>query len=225
MTAFAALAVGLSSQSGTSLQPSSPSAPSPPPAKPIPIHKSPLMPLLGRGGPYAAGRPGNEVLLSSVRLMAALGGKRLKEPANRARRADWEPWVVAGPVWPIATRERHRRKRVVEQKNIRMTTRGVRILLVRATAKTGRYVVEGRGRNGSFVSSLRKEGLPKKYVGRLGPGCVEGRNSFGTDGPRLITRSFAAIHLEEFRHAQMPIDKQENYHGAVYDGRLNGKAA
>jgi hypothetical protein len=37
---------------------------------------------LGRGGPNAAGLAGKKVLLSSVRLMAALGGKREKGVVN-----------------------------------------------------------------------------------------------------------------------------------------------
>src|SRR5690242_4513164 len=67
------------SQLGTSLQPSSPS-PSPScklsSAKPLPIHSWPLSPLLGKGGPKAAGRAGKEVLLSSVRVITAFGGNR-----------------------------------------------------------------------------------------------------------------------------------------------------
>lgn len=40
---------------------------------------------MGSGGPNAAGRAGKKVLLSSVRLMAALGGNKLKGALKEKR--------------------------------------------------------------------------------------------------------------------------------------------
>ncbi len=128
------------SQPGISLQPNSPS-----PSlscrvssvKPLPIHNCPLNPLAASGGPNAAGRAAKKVLLSSVRLMVALGGKSEKGlvenserncPFSGGRDDDDDDDVAEGCERPIEPMERNTRKRDAEQKSTRIAIRGGRIV-------------------------------------------------------------------------------------------------
>jgi hypothetical protein len=87
--------------------------------------------LAAKGGPKAAGRAGKKVLLSSVRLIAALGGKREKGvEKNKAPRDDFFDGddVVADFGRRIELMDRQTRKMEAEKKNTRMATRGGRIV-------------------------------------------------------------------------------------------------
>jgi hypothetical protein len=63
-------------QPGKSLHPSSPPVSRLSSPKPLPTQSWPLRPVEASLGPKAAGLAAKDVLLSSVKLMAALGGKR-----------------------------------------------------------------------------------------------------------------------------------------------------
>lgn len=67
--------------------------------KPDPIHNCPLRPFAGNGGVKSAGLAIKKVVLSSVRLIIAEGGKRKEGvwKAKRARRRRDVVWVVAYP--------------------------------------------------------------------------------------------------------------------------------
>jgi hypothetical protein len=86
----------------------------------------------GSGGPNAAGRAGKKVLLSSVRLMAAFGGKRvngaLKEKKDRSDDFGGVRGAAAELDRRIELIERQKRKREAEKKSTRMATRGGRIV-------------------------------------------------------------------------------------------------
>lgn len=58
---------------------------------PLPIHNCPFKPLLGKGGPKAAGLAANEVLLSSAIVITAFGGKRMNgvEKEKNDRKPDF----------------------------------------------------------------------------------------------------------------------------------------
>jgi hypothetical protein len=88
--------------------------------------------LAGKGGPNAAGRAGKKVLLSSVRLMAALGGKREKGAVKEksARKVDFcgGDDAITGLGRRIELMERQTRKSDAEKKRTRMAIRGGRIV-------------------------------------------------------------------------------------------------
>lgn len=101
--------------------------------KPTPIHSCPLNPLAANGGPNAAGRAGKKVLLSSVRLMEALGGNREKGVVKekKGRSVDFcggGDDDAAGPWRRIELMDRHTRKKDAEKKRTRMAIRGGRIV-------------------------------------------------------------------------------------------------
>lgn len=133
-----ALVYALPSHPGTSLHPSSPS-PSPSwnvsSVKPLPTHNSPMRPLVGKGGPKAAGLAAKEVLLSSAIVIMAFGGKSvkgaekekndLKGEASALRPCDDEATGTEGCV--VETTARHNRKTQAAKKRERMAILGGRM--------------------------------------------------------------------------------------------------
>lgn len=90
--------------------------------------------MAGRGGPKAAGRAGKKVLLSSVREMAAFGGKRVKGAVKerKDRKGVAVLWGLRGAAgdWLASrseTTERQKRKRAAARKRTRMAILGGRI--------------------------------------------------------------------------------------------------
>jgi len=88
--------------------------------------------LAGKGGPNAAGRAGKKVLLSSVKLMAALGGKSEKGAVNekKARNVDFCDGddVATGTGRRVELMARQTRNRDAAEKRTRMAIRGGRIV-------------------------------------------------------------------------------------------------
>jgi hypothetical protein len=124
--------------------------------------------LAGRGGPKAAGRAGKKVLLSSVREMAAFGGKRVKGAVKerKDRNGAAVPCGLRGAAgdWLASlseTTERQKRKREAARKRTRMAILGGRISKDnKATGGTGCCPLEVGGlRRGE---ERRGEGHGKK---------------------------------------------------------------
>lgn len=135
-----AFVYALPSHPGTSLQPNSPS-PSPSwnvsSVKPLPTHSSPTRPLVGKGGPKAAGRAAKEVLLSSAIVMMAFGGKSVKGAENEKNDLKGEASALpcddeaAGiEACVVATTARHNRKTQAAKKRARMAILGGRMFAV-----------------------------------------------------------------------------------------------
>ena len=92
---------------------------------------------MGRGGPKAAGRAGKEVLLSSVRLMTAFGGKsvrgEVKEKRFDRREEDRVKWLVNTVARARAVRVRKRKKEEAAKQRTSRATLGGRILSTQPT--------------------------------------------------------------------------------------------
>jgi hypothetical protein len=91
--------------------------------------------LFGKGGPKAAGRAAKEVLLSSVRLMAAFGGKRVKGVLKEKKEVSRDlvgavEGAMTGADRAMDATERQKRKMEAAKKRTRMTIRGGRILKI-----------------------------------------------------------------------------------------------
>lgn len=90
---------------------------------------------MGSGGPKAAGRAANEVLLSSAMVMMAFGGNRVNgvEKEKKDLKPDFcvdcgEEMIGAGR--PTDVIARHRRKRQAKKKRTRMAILGGRIFVI-----------------------------------------------------------------------------------------------
>jgi hypothetical protein len=90
--------------------------------------------VAGSGGPKAAGRAANDVLLSSVRLMAALGGNNVKGALKEKNDVNGDFGVVDGARTGADRArdviDRQKRKREAAKKRTRMAIRGGRIVAI-----------------------------------------------------------------------------------------------